>query len=62
MSQTGSDRDLMAEEKDRVESAARFQGFADPQVKPHALPPSVKVSVWTRHQREAVKSGLANMK
>src|SRR5262245_24691123 len=30
-------QDMMAEEKDRVESAARFQGFEDPQVKPRAL-------------------------
>ncbi|HYV45036.1 MAG TPA: prepilin-type N-terminal cleavage/methylation domain-containing protein [Myxococcaceae bacterium] len=52
-------QDLMAEEKERVESAARFQGFQDPQVKPRALPSSVRVSVWTRHQREPVKSGLA---
>ena len=49
----------MAEEKERVESVARFQGFQDPQVKPRALPPSVKVSVWTRHQREPVTSGVA---
>jgi len=52
-------QDLMAEEKGRVESAARFQGFSDPQVKPRALPSSVRVSVWTRHQREPAKSGLA---
>jgi len=52
-------QDLMAEEKERVESAARFQGFSDPQVKPRALPSSVRVSVWTRHQREPAKSGLA---
>jgi len=52
-------QDLMAEEKERVESAARFQGFEDPQVKPRALPSSVRVSVWTRKQHEPVKSGLA---
>ena len=52
-------QDLMAEEKERVESAARFQGFEDPQVKPHAFPSSVKVSVWTRHQREPARSGVA---
>lgn len=52
-------QDLMAEEKERVEASARFQGFSDPQVKPRALPSSVRVSVWTRHQREPTKSGLA---
>lgn len=52
-------QDLMAEEKERVEASARFQGFSDPQVKPRALPSSVRVSVWTRHQREPVKSGPA---
>jgi general secretion pathway protein H len=52
-------QDLMAEEKGRVESAARFEGFEDTKVKPHALPSNVRVSVWTRHQREAAKSGLA---
>lgn len=52
-------QDLMAEEKERVEAAARFQGFQDPQVKPRAFPSSVRVSVWTRHQRDPVRSGLA---
>jgi general secretion pathway protein H len=52
-------QDLMAVEKERVESAARFQGFEDPQIKPRALPSSVSVSVWTRHQREPARSGVA---
>ncbi|HET7042403.1 MAG TPA: prepilin-type N-terminal cleavage/methylation domain-containing protein [Gemmatimonadales bacterium] len=52
-------QDLMAEEKDRVEAAARFQGFEDQQVKPKALPSSVRVSVWTRHQKEPARSGIA---
>jgi general secretion pathway protein H len=52
-------QDLMAEEKGRVEAAARFSGFEDTLVKPHALPSSVRVSVWTRHQHDAAKSGVA---
>lgn len=52
-------QDLMAEEKQRVESAARFQGFEDPLVKPHAFPSNVRISVWTRHQHEPTRSGLA---
>jgi general secretion pathway protein H len=52
-------QDLMAEEKERVEAAARFQGFEDPQVKPRALPSSVRISIWTRHQREPARSGVA---
>src|SRR5262245_46568403 len=52
-------QDLMAEEQQRVEASARYQGFEDPQVKPHTLPSSVGISVWTRHQREPVKSGTA---
>jgi general secretion pathway protein H len=52
-------QDLMAEEKERVEAAARFQGFQSSQVKPRAFPSNVRISVWTRHQREPVRSGLA---
>jgi general secretion pathway protein H len=52
-------QDLMAEEKGRVEAAARFEGFEDTKVKPQALPSSLRVSVWTRHQREPARSGVA---
>src|SRR5436190_11968483 len=50
---------LMAEEKGRVEAAARYEGFEDTKVKPHALPSSLRLSVWTRHQREPARSGVA---
>lgn len=52
-------QDLMAVEKERVESAARFQGFQDTQVKPRTFPSSVQLSVWTRHQREPARNGAA---
>ncbi|MBX7098808.1 MAG: type II secretion system GspH family protein [Myxococcaceae bacterium] len=52
-------QELMAREKERVESAAAFQAFDSDDVHEKELPPSVRLSVWTRHQREPAKSGLA---
>jgi len=52
-------QDLMAQEKDRVEAAARFSIYTTPELKPRQLPPSVRISVWTKNQRQAVSSGMA---
>jgi general secretion pathway protein H len=52
-------QELMAQEKERVEAAARFGTFENPQIQPRTLPDSVRVEVWTRHQREPRKSGVA---
>ncbi|HZH77310.1 MAG TPA: type II secretion system protein [Archangium sp.] len=51
--------ELMAQEEGRVENAARFSAFTAEEVKPRAMPDGVTVSVWTRHQREAVEKGVA---
>jgi general secretion pathway protein H len=52
-------QDLMAQEKDRVEAAARFSVYTAPEIGARQLPSTVKISVWTKHQREAVSSGIA---
>jgi general secretion pathway protein H len=52
-------QDLMAQERDRVEAAARYSIYTTPEIKPRQLPPSVKISVWTKPQREPIKSGTA---
>ncbi len=52
-------QDLMAQERDRVEAAARYSIYTAPEIKARQLPPSVKISVWTKHQREPVSSGTA---
>jgi len=52
-------QDLMAQERDRVEAAARFSVYTAPEITPRQLPSSVKLSVWTKHQRQAVSSGIA---
>ncbi|MHB8875176.1 MAG: pilus assembly FimT family protein [Myxococcaceae bacterium] len=52
-------QDLLAVEKERVDGAAKFAQFTSPEIEPHELPSSVKISVWTRHQREMAKSGTA---
>lgn len=49
----------MAQEKDRVEAAARFSIYTTPELKPRQLPASVRISVWTKSQRQAVSSGTA---
>lgn len=51
--------ELMATEKNRVEAASRFSDFTNEEIKGKQLPPSVRIQVWTRGQREATKSGLA---
>ena len=50
--------EVMAQEKDRVDAQARFSSFTSPEIKPHQLS-GVQISVWTQHQREATKHGLA---
>jgi general secretion pathway protein H len=52
-------QDLAAEEKDRVESAARYSAYTTPEVTPRELPDGVTLSVWTRHQRKATENGVA---
>ncbi len=52
-------QELMAEEKERVESAARYSAYTNPEVEPRELPDGVTLSVWTRHQRETVEHGVA---
>ena len=37
--------------------AAAYASFNSPEVPRRELPGAVRVSVWTRHQREAVESG-----
>jgi general secretion pathway protein H len=50
--------DVLSQEKDRVEAAAKFSNFTSPEVEPRRIS-GVKLSVWTPHQRQPAKSGLA---
>jgi general secretion pathway protein H len=50
--------DVMTREKDRVEAAARFAAFTSPEIQPHQMS-GIQISVWTQHQRDPVKHGLA---
>jgi general secretion pathway protein H len=52
-------QDLMAQERERVEAAARYSVYTAPEIQARQLPPSVKVSVWTKPQRQAVSNGTA---
>ncbi len=51
--------EIMAQEEGRVEDAARFSAFTAEELKPRELPGGVAVSIWTRHQREAIDKGVA---
>jgi general secretion pathway protein H len=51
--------EIMAQEESRVEDAARFSSFTAEELRPRELPGGVAVSVWTRHQKEAVDKGVA---
>jgi general secretion pathway protein H len=50
--------DVMTKEKDRVEAAARFSVFTSPEIQPHQIS-GLQISIWTQHQRDPVKHGLA---
>ena len=52
-------QDLMAQERERVEAAARFSVYTAPEIAARQLPSSVTISIWTKHQRQAVASGIA---
>lgn len=51
--------ELMAQEEERVENAARFSEYTAQEIQPRELPGDVTLSVWTRHQREPVEKGVA---
>ncbi|HLL55180.1 MAG TPA: prepilin-type cleavage/methylation domain-containing protein, partial [Myxococcaceae bacterium] len=42
-----------------VDSAATYQQYTAPEIEARELPANVRLSVWTKHQRQPVKSGLA---
>lgn len=52
-------QDLMAQERERVEAAARYSVYTAPEIQARQFPPSVKISVWTKPQRQAISSGTA---
>jgi general secretion pathway protein H len=54
-------QELLAREKARVEEAAKFDAFTSEEIAERTLPAAVRLSIWTKHQREAVKSGTAYM-
>lgn len=51
--------DLLSQEQDRVERAARFSQYTAEELRPRELPSGVSLAVWTRHQRERTEQGLA---
>jgi general secretion pathway protein H len=54
-------QDLMVREKSRVEDDAKFDVYSSEEIAARTLPDAVRVTVWTRHQREPVKQGTAYM-
>jgi general secretion pathway protein H len=52
-------QELLAAEKERVDNAARFASFDSDEIKPRELPSGVTLEVWTKHQREKIKHGVA---
>jgi general secretion pathway protein H len=52
-------QDLIEQEQSRVEQAARFSDYTGEEVAPRELADGVSLSVWTRHQKTAVESGVA---
>jgi general secretion pathway protein H len=52
-------KDVLSQEKQRVEEQSKFAAFNSPEIEPREFPDAVKVSVWTAHQREPAKHGPA---
>jgi general secretion pathway protein H len=52
-------QDLMEQEQQRVEEAARYSAYTGEEIEARELPGSVSLSVWTRQQRKPVDSGVA---
>ncbi|SET57019.1 pilus assembly FimT family protein [Stigmatella erecta] len=52
-------QELMAQEQNRVEEAARFSSYTSEELAPRELPGNVSLSVWTRQQKEPVNEGVA---
>jgi general secretion pathway protein H len=57
-SSKSSFEDQAAQEKNRVEEAAKYASFTSPEIQPRALK-GVQVSVWTEHQHDKTQTGLA---
>ena len=51
--------DILGAEKAAVDDAVKFSDFTSPLIEPAQLPSSVRVSVWTRMQRDPVDEGVA---
>lgn len=51
--------ELMAREQSRVDDKAKFSDFTDETLEKRELPTSVRLGIWTRHQKNEVKDGLA---
>jgi general secretion pathway protein H len=52
-------QELMEQEQQRVEQAARYSSYTGEEVEARELPGGVSLSVWTRHQRVPADQGVA---
>ena len=50
--------EVLSLEKERVEAAAKFSTYTSPEIEPRRVS-GVKLSVWTPHQRQPARNGLA---
>jgi general secretion pathway protein H len=50
--------DVLSREKDRVEAVTKFSTYTSPEIEPRKVS-GVKLSVWTPHQHQPARSGLA---
>lgn len=56
---TSAFSELMAREQGRVDDQAKFSDYTDETLEKKELPSSVRIGVWTRHQKKEAKDGLA---
>ncbi len=51
--------DYLSEEQRRIENRAKYSSFTTEEIEPREIPAAVRLSIWTRMQREPVDSGIA---
>jgi general secretion pathway protein H len=52
-------QELQVREKKRVEDQAKYDTFATDEIKEKVLPGAVRMTIWTKHQRDPIKAGTA---
>ncbi|MGA9521434.1 MAG: prepilin-type N-terminal cleavage/methylation domain-containing protein [Myxococcaceae bacterium] len=51
--------DYLSQEQRRIENRAKYSSFTTEELEPREIPAAVRLSIWTRMQKDPVDSGIA---